>query len=112
MEEDLEEITKDWSADLLVLADPAEISDPDILETRHKEHDTLGPNRMKKIEEVKDLSSASGKTDSVSPNRGGDDEVEELNDKGFEHNPSKVTPPRDNVDPLKKRKVSPLKPSS
>jgi hypothetical protein len=42
----------------------------------------------------------------VSPNRGGDDEVE------VEQKPSEVTSPRDKVDPLKKRKVSPLKPSS
>jgi hypothetical protein len=31
--EDLEEITKDWSVDLLILADPVEISDIDIQET-------------------------------------------------------------------------------
>jgi hypothetical protein len=111
-EEDLEEITKDWSADLLIPADPAEMSDPDSPETTHKEHDTPGPNRMKKTEEVQDLSSASGKTASVSPDRGGDDEVEELNGKGAEQKPGEVTPPRDEVDPLKKRKVSPLKPSS
>jgi hypothetical protein len=67
---------------------------------------------MKKTEEVQDLSSASGKTASVSPDRGGDDEVEELNGKGAEQKPGEVTPPRDEVDPLKKRKVSPLKPSS
>jgi hypothetical protein len=29
MEEDLEEITKDWFVDLLIPADPAEISDID-----------------------------------------------------------------------------------
>jgi hypothetical protein len=29
MEDDLEEITKDWSADLLIPADPMEISDID-----------------------------------------------------------------------------------
>jgi hypothetical protein len=67
---------------------------------------------MKKTKEVQELSSASGKTSSVSPNRGGDDEVEEINDKGAEKNPGEVTPPRNEVDPLKKRKVSPPKPSS
>jgi hypothetical protein len=40
----------------------------------------------------------------VSPDRGGDDEVE------AEKKPREVTPARDEVDPLKKRKVSPLKP--
>jgi hypothetical protein len=58
MEEDLEEITKDWLTDLLIPADPAEMSDPDIPETMHKEHDTHGPNRRKKTEEVQDLSSS------------------------------------------------------
>jgi hypothetical protein len=88
------------------------MSDPDNPETMHKEHDTPGPSRTKKTEEVQDLSSASGKTASVSPDRGGDDEVEEINDKGDEQKQGEVTPPRDEVDPLKKRKVSPLKPSS
>jgi hypothetical protein len=67
---------------------------------------------MKKTEEVQDLSSASRKTASVSADRVGDEEVEELNDKGVELKPGEVTPPRDEVDPLKKRNVSPLKPSS
>jgi hypothetical protein len=42
----------------------------------------------------------------VSPNRGGDDEEE------VEQKPGKVTPPRDEVDPLNKRKFSSKKPSS
>jgi hypothetical protein len=53
-EEDLEEITKDWSADLLIPADPTEMSDPklDSPETAHKEQDTPGTSRRKKTEEV------------------------------------------------------------
>ena len=82
-EEDVEEITKDWLIDLLILVDPVEMSDLDILETTHKEHDTPKPNRMKKTKEVQDLSSASRKTASVSPNWGGDGEVEEINGKGY-----------------------------
>jgi hypothetical protein len=39
---------------------------------------------MKKPKEVQDLSSASGNTASISPDRGGDDEVEEINGKGVE----------------------------
>jgi hypothetical protein len=78
----------------------------------HKENDTPGPSRTKKTEEVQELSSASRKTSSISPDRGGDDEVEELNGKGVEQKPGEVTLPIDEVDPLKKRKVSPLKPSS
>jgi hypothetical protein len=85
------------------------MSDPDNPETTQKEHDTPKPSKTKKTEEVEDLSRASGKTTSVSPNRGGDDE--EINGKGYKQKPSEVTLPRDEVDPLKKRKVSPLKPS-
>jgi hypothetical protein len=70
----------------------------------------LEPSKMEKTEEVQYLNNASGKTTSVSPDQGGDDE--EINGKGAEQKPGKVTPPRDETDPLKKRKVSPLKPSS
>jgi hypothetical protein len=47
----------------------------------HKEHDTPRPSRRKKTEEVQDLSNALEKTASVSPDQGGDDEVEEINGK-------------------------------
>jgi hypothetical protein len=36
----------------------------------HKEYDTAGLSRMKKTEEVQDLSIASGNTASVSPEQG------------------------------------------
>jgi hypothetical protein len=48
-EEDLEEITKEWSADPLIPADPAEIFDIDSPETTP---DTLGPRKIKKTKEV------------------------------------------------------------
>jgi hypothetical protein len=64
-------------------------------EAAHKEHDTPGTSRRKKTEEVQDLSSASEKTASVSPGRGGDDEVEEINGKEDEQKQGEVTPPRD-----------------
>jgi hypothetical protein len=114
MEEDLEEITKDWSADLLIPTHLAEMSDPELdsLEATHKEQNTPSTNRRKKIEEVQDLSSASHKIDLVSPDRGDDYEVKEINGKGSEQKQGKVTLTKDKVDPLKKRKVSPLKPSS
>jgi hypothetical protein len=119
-EEDLEEITKDWSAELLIPADPAEMSDPELIgssEATHEEHDTPGTNRRKKTEEVQNLSSASEETASESPGRGGDDEVdkEETNGKDDQQKQGEVTPPRDPVDeadPSKKRKVSPMKPTS
>ena len=68
MEEDLEDITKEWSVDLLIPIDLAEISDPkiDSSEAAHKEHDTPRPSRRKKTEEVQDLSSASEKIASIS----------------------------------------------
>jgi hypothetical protein len=100
-EEDLEEITKDWSVDLLIPADPAEISDIDNPEIAQ---DTPGPTRTKKIEEVQELDIASVKTTSISPERGGDGE--ELNEKEVEQKQG------DEVDPLKKRKGLLLKPSS
>jgi hypothetical protein len=106
-EEDLEEITKDWSVDLLIPADPAEISDIDSPETVQ---DTPGPSRTKKTEEVQDLDSASAKTASISPEQGGDGG--EIDGAEVEQKKGEVTPPRDEEDPSKKRKVSPLKPSS
>jgi hypothetical protein len=110
IEEDLE----DWSSDFLIPADPAEMSDHEIdsPEATHKEHGTPGTSRRKKTEEVQDLSNTSEKTASISLGRGGDDEVEEINGKEDEQKQGEVTPPRDEVDPLKKRKVSPPKPSS
>jgi hypothetical protein len=47
--EDLEEITKEWSVDLLILAEPAEISDVDNPKTTQ---DTPRPSKTKKTEEV------------------------------------------------------------
>jgi hypothetical protein len=112
--EDLKEITKERSIDFLIPADPAEMSDPELdsPEAAHKEHDTPRTNKRKKIEEFQDLSSASEKTASVSLGRGGDDKEEEINGKVDEQKQGEVTPPRDEVDPLKKRKVSSPKPSS
>jgi hypothetical protein len=79
MEEDLEDITKDWSMNLLIPADPVEISDIDNPETAQ---DTPGPSRTKKTEEVQEIDIASMKTASISPKQGGDGE--ELNDKEVE----------------------------
>jgi hypothetical protein len=50
------------------------------------------------------------KTASISPERGGDGE--EINGTEVKQKKGEVTPPRDEEDPLKKRKVSPPKPSS
>jgi hypothetical protein len=81
-------------ADLLVPADPADISDVDSLEIVQ---DLLGPSMRQKISEVKDLSSASVKTASIMSEQEGDgEELEEVKQKR-----------RDEVDILKKRKGSP-----
>jgi hypothetical protein len=69
IEEDLEEITKGWSMDLLIPVDLADISDIDSSEVAH---DTPGPNKTKKNEEAQDVSSTSAKTASISPKKGGD----------------------------------------
>jgi hypothetical protein len=69
-EEDLEEITKDWSAELLIPTNPVEMSDLELIsipETTHEEKDTLGPSTRKKTKEIQNLSSASEETASVSP---------------------------------------------
>jgi hypothetical protein len=68
---DLEEITKEWSTDLLVAVDPADMSDVDILEAMP---DTPGPRKTKKDVEVKYIHNTSTKTASLSPIKGGDDE--------------------------------------
>jgi hypothetical protein len=68
-EEDMEDITKEWSADLLVPADPVEISNVDIPETAQ---DIPGPSMQQKISKVQDLRSASVKTASITPEQEGD----------------------------------------
>jgi hypothetical protein len=106
-EEDLEQITKEWSADLLVAADPAEMSDVDSPEAMP---DTPGPRKTKKDDEVQDVHSTSMKTTSISPAQGGDGE--ELGGTEVEQNKGEVTPPREEEDPSKKRKITPPNPSS
>jgi hypothetical protein len=48
------------------------MSDPELdsPESTHKEQNTPGTSRRKKTEEIQDLSSASGKTASISPDEG------------------------------------------
>jgi hypothetical protein len=49
-EEDLEEITKEWSVDLLIPADPAEVSDIDSPEAAQN---TPRPSKTKKTNQTK-----------------------------------------------------------
>jgi hypothetical protein len=106
-EDDLKEITKEWSADLLVAADLAEMSDVDSPKAMP---DTPGPRKPKKDVEVQDIHSTSTKTASLSPVKGGDEE--ELGGTKVEQRKGEVTLPRDEADPSKKRKTTPLRPSS
>ena len=69
MEDDLEEITKEWSVGLLVPVNLAEISNVDSPETAT---DILGPRNKNRKEEVHDLDSTSMKTASISAEQGGD----------------------------------------
>jgi hypothetical protein len=106
-EEDLEEITKEWSADLLISVDPMEVFDIDSPEPMH---DTPGPSKTKKDEEVQYVNSTSAKTTSISPKQRGDGG--EPGSTKVEKNKGEVTPPREEEDPSKKRKVTPQKNSS
>jgi hypothetical protein len=106
-EEDLEEIIKEWSVDLLIPTNPMELYDIDSSKTVH---DTPRPRKTKKNEEAQDVSSTSTKTTSISPEQGGDGG--EIDGVEFEQKKGKFTLPRDEEDPSKKRKVSPLNLSS
>jgi hypothetical protein len=69
--EDIEKISKDWLANLLIPANPAKLSDIDSPETVP---DTPGPSKMKKPEEVHEVDNASVKTTSITLDEGGDGE--------------------------------------
>jgi hypothetical protein len=107
IEDDLMDITKEWSTDLLVPADPVEMSNVDSPETASN---TIGPSKIKKTEEFHDLDSASAKTTSISLEQGG--YGREIDGTEVEQKKGEVTLQRDEEDPSKKRKVSPPKPSS
>jgi hypothetical protein len=96
-EEDLEEITKQWLANLLVAANPADISD---INNPEVAQDTPRPSKTKKIkkpEEVQDVDIRSVRTASVTPDQGGNGEdLEEVEKR-----------PKDEVEVIKKRQGSP-----
>jgi hypothetical protein len=60
----LEEITKEWSVDLLVAADPVDMSDEESPEALL---DTPRPSRTKKDDEVEDVPGTSTETTLISP---------------------------------------------
>jgi hypothetical protein len=105
--EDIEEITKDWSADLVILVNPTELSDIDSPETVP---DTPVPRKTKKPEKVHEVDSAFVRISSITPDEGGyGEEIEGIE---IEQNKGELPLPRDEEDLSKKRKVSPLKSSS
>jgi hypothetical protein len=67
--DELEEITKEWSTNLLVAEGPIDMSDEEIPEAMP---DTPGPSRTKKDDEVEYVPSTSAKISSISPMQGGD----------------------------------------
>jgi hypothetical protein len=106
-EDDLEEITKEWLVNILVAADPTDMSD---VESTEAMSDTPRQRKTKKDYEVEDIPSTSTKTTLVSPTQGGDGD--ELGGTKFEQNKGEVTPPREEEDPSMKRNITPPKPSS
>jgi hypothetical protein len=106
-EDVFEEITKEWSAYLLVPVDPIEISDMGSPETMLN---TTGSSKTNKNDEVHDVHSTSVETYLTSPEQG--DDGGELGGTKVNQNKGEVTPPRDEEDPTKKRKVTPPNPSS
>jgi hypothetical protein len=119
-EEDLEEITKEWPTEYLIPIDQVELSDPELIGNpvvTREEYDAPNSSRKKKKEEVQQLDNVSEETASDSPGGGGGDEVDKEEKEGEEDKKKQgeVTPPQnppDDADPLKKRKVSPMKPTS
>jgi hypothetical protein len=64
IKDDLEEITKEWSTNLLVAADPTNMSNEESPEAML---DTPRPRNTKKDDEIEDIPSTSMKTTLISP---------------------------------------------
>jgi hypothetical protein len=121
--EDLEEITKEWPVEFLIPIAKAELSNPNLigsLVVTHEEYNAPNSSKRNKNKDVQELRSDSEETVLDSPGRGGGDEVdkEEKEEKAREEDKQEqgeVAPPwnpLDDIDPMKKRKVSPMKPTS
>jgi hypothetical protein len=123
--EDMEEITKEWPTEFLVLVEDVELSEPNIigspLVTRFEHDGQTSVKKKKKKEEVHKIESdeednASEESRHDSPIGGGGDEVntKEEGEEGENKDKGEVTLPKDfptEADTSKKRKVSPQKPS-
>jgi hypothetical protein len=76
----MEEITKEWLAEILIPLDQEELSDPNLIGSSvvtREEYDAPSSRRRKKKEEIQELNRASGETALDPPGEGGDDEVDE-----------------------------------
>jgi hypothetical protein len=87
IEEDIEEITKEWPTEFLVPVKQTKLYDPDlikILVVTREEYDAPSSSRKKNKEEVQELSSESKENTPDSPEGGGGDEVDKEEDEGEE----------------------------
>jgi hypothetical protein len=76
--EDLEEIIKDWPAELLIPANPTELSDLDLIGNpmvTHGAYDAPSSSRKKKKQDLQKVHNTWEETTFKSPSGGGDDEV-------------------------------------
>jgi hypothetical protein len=81
----MEEITKEWPAELLIPVDQAELSDPNLIKSllfTCEEYEAPNSSRRKKKKEVQKMNNASEETASDSPGGGGDDKVDKEEEKG------------------------------
>jgi hypothetical protein len=117
IDEDMEEITKEWPAKFLTPVEDAELSDPDIMGSplvTLVKHD--GQKKNKRMEDVQNIESdeednSSKESRPDSPAGGGGDKVnqEEEGEEGENKDKGEVTPLKDpltEVETSKKRKVS------
>jgi hypothetical protein len=77
IEEYLEDITKEWSVDLLIPADPAEVSGidiPEAAENTPRPSKTNKTKKTKKDEEIQDVERRSIRMESITPEKGGNGE--------------------------------------
>jgi hypothetical protein len=98
-EEDMEEITKVWPEEILVLVHHTELSDPNLIGSpvvTREEYDAPSSSRKKKKEYAQEIHNTSEETASDSPSGGGDDEVDKEKKEGEEDKQKKgvVTQPR------------------
>ena len=83
----MEEITKEWPIEFLVLVEQTKLFDPDLIRSpvvTREEYDGPSSSKKKNKEEVQELSNASKETTPNSPRGGEDDEVDQERDEGEE----------------------------